>query len=228
MIHRFGKYLFLILGSAPAIWGLSRDQLAQELQRSIARRYAIPVYAVRVRPIHISRHLLQAEAISVNLNRIRLRTGIQSFPCRRSIDNKLGYMTADVQIKLPVLVTTRPLHRGDTLKADMYQLKQIELNQAPDEYFRDPIELKGKVAAKYIPSGKPITRGSVMLPPLVTAGKPVTLTIRRKSLTLRLPAVALQTGKAGEMVRVRIPQTGRLQTAVVTGPAQVELGTGRN
>ncbi len=228
MIKRIGKYLFLLLGSTPAIWGLSRDQLAQELQRSIARRYAIPMQAVRVRPIHISRHLLHAQSIKVDLNRIPLRTGIQSFPCRRSSDNKLGYMTADVRIKLPVLVTTIPLHRGDTLKADVYQLRLIELSQAPDEYFRDPSEINGKVAANYIPSGKPLTRNSVMIPPLVRAGKPVTLTVRRKSLTLRLPAVALQTGRAGETVRVRIPQTGRLQTAVVTGPAQVELGTGRN
>ena len=219
----------LILGGlTPAGWGLSRQAVARELKQALAQRYRIPTSAITVRPIHLSRQLLQARKMHLELNRVHLRAGIQAFPCRTGQDYALTYFTAEVRFKLAVLVTTTELHRGDTLKAGTYELREVELDGPPDEYLRNPQELKGLVAAVYLPSGKALTRNAVMTPPLVRAGREVTLTLRRKSLILKLPAVALQTGRAGQRVRIRIPQTGRLETAVVTGPARVELLTRRN
>jgi flagella basal body P-ring formation protein FlgA len=116
---------------------------------------------------------------------------------------------------LPVPAVT--LYPGDEITRATLSEKFFYFDpDRPLPVVEDPRRLLGKVARRTLVAGKPVPRHGIAEPDLVARGRPVEARFRRPGLVLSTTVVPLADGAAGEWVRARNPQTGRVVEGVVT------------
>ena len=89
---------------------------------------------------------------------------------------------------------------------------------------RVPEEIEGKVARRTLLPGRLIPTGSVCEPYLVETGSPVTVMFVEGGLTISTKAVALQSGAAGDMIRLRNMDSGVVLSGIVLADGTVRIG----
>lgn len=116
---------------------------------------------------------------------------------------------------LPVPAVT--LYPGDEITRAVLAEKFFYFDpDRPLPVVEDAGRLLGKVARRTLVAGKPVPRHGVGEPDLVVRGRPVEARFRRPGLVLSTTLVPLADGGAGEWVRARNPQTGRVVDGLVS------------
>lgn len=124
------------------------------------------------------------------------------------------------------MVSTRVIYPGQTIQADA--LKDIVLKRPPrgiSAIVRSSDEIVGKVARRTLLPGRLIPEGSVREPYLVETGSPVTVIFRSGALSISLIAVPLESGAAGDVVKLRNMDSGAVFSGVVLSDGTVRVGT---
>lgn len=124
-----------------------------------------------------------------------------------------------------VLVPSRTIYPGETVSLDA--LREVELKpgkQAPDAVASRVDELDGKVARRTLLPGRYVPLASLREAYLVEQGSPVQVIYQAGALTITAAAICLQSGAAGEVVRVRNLDTGKTFTGIVAGDGTVRVG----
>ncbi|HEX7075273.1 MAG TPA: flagellar basal body P-ring formation chaperone FlgA [Hyphomicrobiaceae bacterium] len=124
------------------------------------------------------------------------------------------------------VVSTRVIYPGQTIQADA--LKDIVLKRPPrgiSAIVRSSDEIVGKVARRTLLPGRLIPEGSVREPYLVETGSPVTVIFRSGALSISLIAVPLESGAAGDVVKLRNMDSGAVFSGVVLSDGTVRVGT---
>jgi flagella basal body P-ring formation protein FlgA len=123
----------------------------------------------------------------------------------------LGTWQLPLQAKIwrELWVARTELARGALLQpADLERERQdvLPLRDLLPENFEDngPLEL-----AEHVPLGAPLYTRSVRLKPLIRRGQVVEALLQEGALTISLKVEALESGAAGQVVRVRNPQSRR-------------------
>ena len=130
------------------------------------------------------------------------------------------YVPARVIVQGQVLVTTRPLARGELLTEDHVRLVERDLANLPRGYFDAPELVLGQQTRRHLAADTVLNPQLVEAPRLVRRGEEVTLIADSNGFAIRSRGQALADGSAGEVVRVRSRDSrriveGRVQAAGV-------------
>lgn len=123
------------------------------------------------------------------------------------------------------VVTNRVVYPGEVIGAGM--LEEVPLvrgNRKLGPIFQEAAKLHGKVARRTILPGRLIPPNSVREAFLVQAGAPVEVTLVEKSLVITATAMALEPGAAGDVVKLRNIDSGRVFSGVVMADGTVRVG----
>ncbi len=130
---------------------------------------------------------------------------------------------AKVEVMEPVVVSARPLQRGEVLRADDLELAERDLASLRGGYFGDPSEVVGMKLKRSLGVGLPLQRGMLAAPIVIKRGDRVSIRAAGGGLDVRMQGEALEAGARGDTIRVRNLSSKRELEARVAGPGQVEV-----
>ena len=122
-----------------------------------------------------------------------------------------------------VVVTLRPLGRGEAVTADAVTVVTRELDSLPSGYFRSPAEVEGRIAQRTLGAGEVLLPTTVRPPAVVHRGQSVTVVARSGGFAVKTAGIALADAGIAERVRVRNASTGRLVEGIVRSGDTVEV-----
>jgi flagellar basal body P-ring formation protein FlgA len=124
-----------------------------------------------------------------------------------------------------VLIPNRVIYPGETV--DLAVLKEVKLKPGkvipPAVVFRLP-EIEGKVAKRTLLPGRYIPATSLREAWLVEQGASVQVTFVAGSLTISASAVTLQSGAAGDFIKVRNIDSGKVFSGTVMADGSIRVG----
>jgi len=135
-------------------------------------------------------------------------------------------LTFMVSTSQKVLVTTRPINRGDVIEKASLDTREVILgpDSAPQTYLDcAPESAIGKVAVRSIPAGTPLTASMVAEPLAIKRGDDVTLSLKSSHMEVITKGVAQKDGYVGDMIPVKVYVSGKDLTGKVVANGVVEL-----
>ena len=121
---------------------------------------------------------------------------------------------------VPTVITIRPVVRGAIL--DRGDVEVIHKAPHPQSHAK-VTQVVGKRTRRGLEAGETVHASWLDVPPLIQRGDRVEAAVLRGGLEVRAPAVALQRGGAGEMIRLKIPTTGRVIHGRILSASRVEV-----
>lgn len=124
-----------------------------------------------------------------------------------------------------VLVPNRVIYPGETVV--MSSLREVTLKPGkvrPDGVATRAEELDGKVAKRTLLPGRYVAAGALRQPWLVDRGAAVQVVFEAGALTISAAAVALDPGSAGDQVKVRNVDSGKILTGTVMADGSIRVG----
>jgi flagella basal body P-ring formation protein FlgA len=118
----------------------------------------------------------------------------------------------------------RPLTRGTLLGAEDVEPADVELNGWPLRPLPD--DLAGARVLTNVPAGQVVLRSMVAQAPFVRSGDEVTVSVINGPLLVQGKAIASQTGRLGDVIRVVTRENKRRVAARITGRGAVEVRHG--
>ena len=131
------------------------------------------------------------------------------------------YLGATVEIRGPALVASRPLARGERIRADMLNQQTVAVNASRRGTIAEAQTIIGMEVRRSINRGSLITPDLLAAPDAVERGDHVIITASSGSFTVRSRGKALANAAIGEQVLVENLQSSRTVKGRVTGPGQV-------
>ena len=123
------------------------------------------------------------------------------------------------------VVSTRVIYPGETIDAALLnEVPLVRGNRNLPPIFQDQSELYGKVATHTILPGRLIPTNAVRDAWLVEAGKPVDAQLVEGSMVITITAVPLEPGSAGDVVKMRNIDSGRIFMGIVMADGTVRVG----
>lgn len=123
------------------------------------------------------------------------------------------------------IVPTRVIYPGQTISAEAIEAVKVRPGfRTVAAIAETPAQVEGKVAVRTLLPQHVIPIGFVRDPYLVEVGKPVQAIFRKGALTISATAVPLQSGSAGDVVRVRNMDTGATFLGTVMADGTVRVG----
>ncbi|MCW9058362.1 MAG: flagellar basal body P-ring formation chaperone FlgA [Gammaproteobacteria bacterium] len=120
------------------------------------------------------------------------------------------YLSAQVIVQGQVLVTTRPLARGERLTEEHVQLVERDLASLPRGYFDDPQPVLGQQTRRHLAADTVLNPQLIEAPRLVRRGEEVTLVADSNGFAIRSRGQAMADGSSGEVIRVRSRDSKRI------------------
>jgi flagella basal body P-ring formation protein FlgA len=137
----------------------------------------------------------------------------------------LLFSAAPLRAQEVVLIPNRVIYPGETV--DLAALKEVTLKPGkvipPAVVFRAP-ELEGKVAKRTLLPGRYIPATALREAWLVEQGASVQVMFVSGALTISATAVTLQAGAAGDFVRVRNIDSGKVFSGTVMADGSIRVG----
>lgn len=190
-----------------------------------AARQAYPEGQVTVRMVPLDPRLTLAACEDLDLripgDRVAGRVSVHA-RCRAPSTWGL-YLTARVDVVLPVVTLTGPVPRNSILREANLTRTETNLAGLRDGYLIDPADAVGMAARHNLRSDGVLYQHQLAAPKLVSKGDTVTLASSVGAVTVTTNAVALTDGVYGEKVDVRNPRSNRVISAWVTGAGSVSM-----
>jgi flagella basal body P-ring formation protein FlgA len=139
------------------------------------------------------------------------------------ISVRIGGEVSDV-VELPVAVMRLPA--GAIPGPDDVRMARVHVGAVHAEVARDAAMVIGMQVKRQIQAGVPIPVAELMLPTQISRGDPVRLRLQVEGLSLTGQGVALESGAAGERIRVRNVSSQAVLEAEVVGPGVVRVMPG--
>ncbi|HXG51812.1 MAG TPA: flagellar basal body P-ring formation chaperone FlgA [candidate division Zixibacteria bacterium] len=133
------------------------------------------------------------------------------------------WVKADIRIFETVVVASRPLARREVLKAGDVHLARRELSSLSSLPFTRLEDVIGKQVGRPIEIHEIVTANALDRPTLVRRGAAVVMVFETGSLRVETAGVAEEAGKAGELIQVRNPTSGKTLRAVVVDGRTVRV-----
>ncbi len=133
------------------------------------------------------------------------------------------YVTGEIDVFQKMLVTARPVARGEILDGDDLVLAERNLARVQGGGLDEPAEVVGKVTVRALPAGTPLRPTLVRGRKLISRGDRVTLVAEQGGIQVRMQGEAISDGRAGERVRVRALSSRRIVEGRVAGAGVVKV-----
>ena len=164
-----------------------------------------------------------AAVLRADLTHNKQRPGTWSVPVRVLVDGT-PYHTAWIGLnvelyqELPVLLEPAP--KGTKLTTTMFAVRRVRVEETNSQPLALSL-LSDAVAVRAMPAGHVVTERDVERPLAVNANAPVRIEIVIGHIRASIEGRALQSGRIGDLVTVRIGAMGKEIQATVTGRKQV-------
>jgi flagella basal body P-ring formation protein FlgA len=132
------------------------------------------------------------------------------------------WVSCEISIKAEVLQAARRIAYGKALSEGDVQVAVMEIQDPNGSYARTLEDVKGQVLRRTLMPGEPITREALTSPYLVRSGDTVRLRFEQTGISLATLVRAEQSGKLGQVIRVRNLDFMRSVKAQVVGPGEVK------
>jgi flagella basal body P-ring formation protein FlgA len=123
----------------------------------------------------------------------------------------------------PVAVLTRPMARGDVIRASDIAIERKPRAQVGGDSVGAMQEIAGLAARRPLRAGQPLRANDLMKPEVVRQNETVTITYDMPGLALTVRGKALETGSEGDVINVLNAQSKRTLQATVAGPGRVTV-----
>lgn len=133
------------------------------------------------------------------------------------------FITPEVTIHGPALVSTRALARGESLSASMVTTQSVVVNASRRGVTRQLSDIEGMDIRRGINAGTLITPDMLSAPNAVERGDHVIIVARSGAFSVSSRGEALASASVGEQVRVRNLRSERTIRANVIAPGRVEI-----
>ncbi|MDF2154940.1 flagellar basal body P-ring formation chaperone FlgA [Vibrio sp. CAU 1672] len=130
------------------------------------------------------------------------------------------YVPVRLSISVPMIVSTRPLTRGEIISANDVTTSMIELQRYRKQGFTDFRHVVGAKLKRNVRLGDVVERNDVCV---VCRNEKVTIKAVKAGMTIITQGTALQDGSAGEQVRVKNDKTQRIIEGIVTDIAEITI-----
>lgn len=232
--HRFS-------GSSQVIVGGAADPAKPEPSAMKQARRLVEAAIVKHLEVHVSaddawqveadlsesvvrRVVGEGEAISARGGRAPW-TGMQDFEI--VFDQKSPADAMPVAAKVvrlaPVVVATRTIARGETIRSTDVELRRPEPGAAGGEKFHSLDEVAGLEASQTIAAGTILQRSHVRAPIMVRRGDLIVVYSRAAGIRIRTTGRAREDAALGELVSVESLADRKTFTARVCGPLEAEV-----
>ena len=121
-------------------------------------------------------------------------------------------------------VATKPLKKGEVVKAEDVKLERINGTAAGRDSIEQIGDLVGRSLVKDVGQGEMFRAGAVVVPPVIASGSRVTMIYRQGRLEATAIGTALETGAEGQEIKVRNESSGKVIEARVVEKGIVEVG----
>jgi flagella basal body P-ring formation protein FlgA len=135
-------------------------------------------------------------------------------------------LTAEVTRRMLVVVAARAINRGETIRQDDVDVREIVLDDPRVSPLTDPRDAWGKAATTSIRKDDMVCEQHVKPPVVIERNAYVTVRCISGSVVLRMECTAMESGSVGQMIEVRNPLTREIARVRVTGPGQAVLFLG--
>lgn len=211
-VHRFGSR-----ASAVEVEALLRGELA-------ARLGAPSGEALEIAFAEPLAEMAMAGEAALRLGRLDVYG--ESFEGAVALGGQSQPVSGRVAVKVPALVLTRAIGRGEVLDAADLTFAEI-VRPRHGEAVPAYEEAIGFAVTRGLKPGEPLLAGDLMRPFVMQRGEPVTLVHRRGRMVLTARGDALKDGRVGDIVDILNTQSRRIVQARVLGPNEAEaLGPG--
>jgi flagella basal body P-ring formation protein FlgA len=122
----------------------------------------------------------------------------------------------------PVLVLTRPVKRGETLKESDFVIRSLRVGRA-GMYASRLQEAVGRSLRKNLSQGEAVALNLLANVPIIKRGKVVTIVVQSAGLTVKARGEALDDGSLGDVIDVRNLSSKTVVKAVVVAEDTVEV-----
>ena len=133
-----------------------------------------------------------------------------------------GVAVATVKVTVSYARAARAIGRHEAIGAADVEIVTGELPAVGMKRLPDTADVVGLIARRDIVAGEPLTQAVLDVPLAVRSGEPVTLTVIAGTVQVTTKALAMSSGREGDLVRV-IPEGGRALRARITRPGAVEV-----
>lgn len=138
--------------------------------------------------------------------------------------NQVANQTAGQAVSEVVLIPNRVIYPGETI--ELAALKQVTLlpgKHKPDAVATVAEELQGKVAKRTLLPGRYIPAAAIRDAWLVEQGATVQINFTAGALTISASGVTLQPGAAGDLVKVRNVDSGKIISGTVMADGTIRV-----
>lgn len=134
-----------------------------------------------------------------------------------------AHAASDETVAVPVPHVT--INPGDVIRESQIVEKEFDARISKRDFYQAPSDVIGKVSRRVLLPGKPIPLAALKEAYLVSSGEMVRIVFTSNGLEVSGRALALQSGRRGEIVSCRNVDSGVVIRGVVTDTSLVELGT---
>jgi flagella basal body P-ring formation protein FlgA len=125
------------------------------------------------------------------------------------------FVTAKVGILHQVMITRRPVGRGEVLGNDDIESRLLDISDETRGYYLAPEDVIGRSASRHLPNASILNAGMLTNSTLIERGDSVIIEVRTGAMLLRAQGTALEDGEDGAQIRVRNDRSGQEIKALV-------------
>lgn len=219
--------LLIALGAAPVHAEVSPGQLKEAIADSV-ENHPDTVAGSRIELSHVRAASPGVLARARGVQRVELAKGqdpIGLITARVWLDvpsdpGVWTWVRARSRALVPTVVMIRDVERGVTLTRGDVEV----VHKAPHpRAHSNPSQVVGKRTRRRLESGEVVQASWIDVPPLVQRGDHIQAAIQNGGLHVRTPAIALERGGSGEVIRLKISTTGRVVKGRILSPKKVEV-----
>ncbi|MFT5392650.1 MAG: flagella basal body P-ring formation protein FlgA [Gammaproteobacteria bacterium] len=131
------------------------------------------------------------------------------------------YVSARIQTFDDVVVSARPLSRGDVIMPGDLTRQRRDISRLRRTYFTDPKLLVGRHLRRSVTAGQPLSARWLNRPVDVRRGQRVVLLAQVSGLQVRMEGTALSNAQIGDLIKVRNLRSNRVVEGVVNDAGTV-------
>ncbi len=133
------------------------------------------------------------------------------------------YVPVHMAVYRHVLVTVRPLHRGDVITASDVRIDERDVATLHSAYLTDLEQLASKILRRSVAEGTLVTIDLLNAERIIRRGQSVTLIVRRSGLKIRMAGTALMDGTVNQRIRVENKSSKLVVEGIVRSHQLVEV-----
>lgn len=130
-----------------------------------------------------------------------------------------------VEVYDTVLTAAHDLRPDQKIGAEDVRQADIAVEDAGTVYLKELAEVEGRVPARFLKTGTPLSADVLQAARVLEAGDPVTLVTRYHGIEVKVEGVALQRGRIGERIRVRNTRSAKVLMGTVLDAHTVQVGS---